>query len=159
MNHGEDMQLAFVKDEHIELLEKFELPEAQAQFTALPEELMNVSEGQYRIVILVNQEPVGFFLLHTTNRVCEYTTNPKAMLLTALSVDYKQQGKGYAKQAMLELETFVTSTFENIDEVVLAVNHKNLPAQNLYQSVGFKDTGRRKVGKIGEQLILDLTIE
>ncbi|MBM7632331.1 GNAT family N-acetyltransferase [Geomicrobium sediminis] len=158
MNHSEDIQLTFFKNEHLELLEKFELPEAQAQFTALPEELMNVSEGQYRIVILANQEPVGFFLLHTTNRVSDYTPNPKAILLTALSVDYKQQGKGYAKKAMLELETFITSTFEKIDEVVLAVNHKNIPAQNLYKSVGFQDTGRRKIGKIGEQLILDLKI-
>lgn len=80
------------------------------------------------------------------------------MLLTALSVDYKQQGKGYAKKAMLELETFITSTFETIDEVVLAVNHKNISAQNLYKRVGFKDTGKRKIGKIGEQFILDLKI-
>lgn len=59
MNHSEDIQLTFFKNEHLELLEKFELPEAQAQFTALPEELMNVSEGQYRIVILANHAPVG----------------------------------------------------------------------------------------------------
>lgn len=57
---------------------------------------------------------------------------------------------------MLLLRDFVKSEFPSCDEIVLAVNHKNFPAQKLYAKVGFKDTGRRKIGPIGEQFILSL---
>jgi ribosomal protein S18 acetylase RimI-like enzyme len=40
--------------------------------------------------------------------------------------------------------------------VVLVVNHKNIPAQHLYLNVGFVDTGVRKIGRIGEQIVMSL---
>ncbi|MBT2719477.1 N-acetyltransferase, partial [Bacillus sp. ISL-57] len=95
---------------------------------------------------------------HSTERVKEYSDNPKAMLLTALSVNHAKQGKGYAKQGMLLLSDFVKSEFPNCDEIVLVVNHKNLPAQQLYLKVGFQDTGKRKIGPIGEQFIMNLSV-
>ncbi|GAF66751.1 putative acetyltransferase [Bacillus sp. TS-2] len=158
MKMTKEIQLSFYQKEHLEVLKKFQLPEEQVKFTALPEEMLNISEGQYRIVILSKGMPVGFFLLHSTERVKEYTTTYHAMLLTALSVDYKHQGQGFAKKAMAELREFVAENFEACEEIVLAVNHKNTPAQNLYKNVGFIDTGRRKLGKIGEQLIMELKI-
>ncbi|MDF9758694.1 GNAT family N-acetyltransferase [Peribacillus simplex] len=152
------VELKHFSDEYSEKLNQFELPEEQGLFTALPNKFTDVTKGQHRIVILSDDEPVGFFLLHSTDRVKEYSTNPNAMLLTALSVDYKQQGKGYAKQGMLLLDEFVKSEFPNCDEIVLAVNHKNIPAQKLYVRAGFHDTGLRKFGNIGEQYIMNLTI-
>ncbi len=81
------------------------------------------------------------------------------MLLTSLSVNHAHQGKGYAKQGMLLLKSFVKAEFPTCNEIVLAVNHKNVPAQKLYKKVGFKDTGKRKMGPIGEQLILSLSFD
>ncbi|WP_461610812.1 GNAT family N-acetyltransferase [Cytobacillus kochii] len=156
---SEEVQLGLYREEHLEILNRFELPENQAKFTALPKEKVTVSDGQYRVVILLKEVPVGYFLLHSTKRVSEYTTNPHAMLLTALSIDYKHQGKGYAKQAMLALKAFITTHFPACNEVVLAVNHKNIPAQQLYLKVGFVDTGERKIGEIGEQFILKLEMK
>lgn len=144
---------------HLDSLNAFELPEGQEQFTALPNTILEVTEGQHRIVILSNDEPVGFFLLHMTERVKEYSDNPKAVLLTALSVNHANQGKGYAKQGMLLLSDFVRSEFPNYDEIVLVVNHKNIPAQQLYLKVGFKDTGKRKNGPIGEQFLMNLSLQ
>ena len=144
--------------EYIGELNSFELPEEQAQFTALPSNILEEIEGQHRIVILDEDEPVGFFLLHQTERVKEYSDKANAMLLTALSVNYAKQGKGYAKQAMFLLRDFVKSEFPDCDEIVLAVNHKNIPAQRLYAAVNFTDTGRRKNGPIGEQFILNLLL-
>ncbi|MGE7183545.1 GNAT family N-acetyltransferase [Peribacillus sp. NPDC006672] len=152
------VELKHFSDEYSEKLNHFELPEEQDLFTALPNKFTDVAKGQHRIVILSDDEPVGFFLLHSTDRVKEYSTNPNAMLLTALSIDYEQQGKGYAKQGMFLLAQFVKLEFPNCDEIVLAVNHKNIPAQKLYFRVGFHDTGLRKVGIIGEQYIMKLTI-
>ncbi|MFS0605313.1 GNAT family N-acetyltransferase [Peribacillus frigoritolerans] len=150
--------LKHFSNEYLDVLNSFELPEEQVQFTALPNKILEATEGQYRIVILSENEPVGFFLLHSTERVKEYSDNPKAMLLTALSVNHAKQGNGYAKQGMLLLSDFVKSEFPNCDEIVLVVNHKNLPAQQLYLKAGFQDTGKRKIGPIGEQFIMTLSV-
>lgn len=124
----------------------------------MPSKILEVTEGQNRIVILSGIEPVGFFLLHSTERVKEYSDNPNAMLLTALSVNHAKQGKGYAKQGMLLLRDFVKSEFPNCDEIVLVVNHKNVPAQRLYLRVGFEDRGKRKIGPLGEQFVMSLSL-
>jgi ribosomal protein S18 acetylase RimI-like enzyme len=139
-------------------LNSFELPEEQEQFTALPKKITKVADGQYRIVILSEHVPVGFFLLHASERVKEYSDNPRAMLLTAFSINHAHQGKGYAKQGMSLIYGFVQKEFPDCNEIVLAVNHKNIPAQKLYMKVGFQDTGRRKVGRIGEQFIMALSL-
>jgi ribosomal protein S18 acetylase RimI-like enzyme len=150
------IELVHFSEEHLPLLNNFELPDEQSQFTALPKNVLNVTDGQYPIVILSEEEPVGFFLLHSTERVKDYSDNPRAMLLTALSIDHRHQRKGYAKKGMVELSRFVKKEFEFCDEVVLVVNHKNIPAQNLYLNVGFVDTGVRKIGRIGEQIVMNL---
>lgn len=152
------VELKHFSNEYLKALNSFVLPEKQAQFTALPSKVLEVKEGQYRIVIVSKNEPVGFFLLHSTERVKEYSDNPNAILLTALSVNHAKQGKGNAKQGLLLLSDFVKSEFPNCDEIVLAVNHQNIPAQRLYSRVGFKDTGRRKIGSIGEQFIMSLSL-
>jgi RimJ/RimL family protein N-acetyltransferase len=152
------MELCHFSIEHVDVLNSFELPVEQEQFTALPINYQAVTDGQYRMVILSGHEPVGFFLLHSTDRVKEYSNNPKAMLLTSFSINHKNQGKGYAKQAMLLLKEFVKSEFPSSNESVLAVNHKNITAQQLYLKVGFQDTGERKMGPIGEQFIMNLKL-
>lgn len=152
------VELKHFSNEYLDVLNSFELPDEQVQFTALPNKILEATEGQHRIVILSENEPVGFFILHSTERVKEYSDNSKAMLLTALSVNHAKQGKGYAKQGMLLLSDFVKSEFPNCDEIVLVVNHKNFPAQQLYLKVGFQDTGKRKIGPIGEQFIMNLSV-
>ncbi len=119
---------------------------------------MEVKKGQHPIVILDFSKPVGFFLLHANERVKEYSDNPDAMLLTALSINHMEQGKGYAKKGMYELRVFVKNEFPTCTEIVLAVNHKNLPAQQLYKKAGFTNTGRTKMGNIGQQFIYSLLV-
>ncbi|PCK21883.1 GNAT family N-acetyltransferase [Bacillus pumilus] len=158
MIRNDNVTLAHFSEGYIEGLTSFVLEEEQAKFTALPSAYFEFTEGQYRIVILNESEPVGFFVLHATDRVKDYSNNPNALLLTSLSIHQTQQGKGYAKQAMSLLKQFVTSEFPTYNEIVLAVNHQNIPAQTLYSQVGYQDTGRRKIGPIGEQLILSLLL-
>ncbi|MDX8046489.1 GNAT family N-acetyltransferase [Gracilibacillus sp. S3-1-1] len=158
MKKTTSIKLLHFSTEHMDDLSSFTLPKEQAQFTALPINYKEVTEGQYRIVIHNEAVPVGFFLLHATERVKEYSDNPHAMLLTALSINQTQQGKGYAKQAMSLLKAFVKKEFPNCSEIVLAVNHKNIAADRLYRKVGFQDTGKRKTGRIGEQLIMSLML-
>lgn len=154
MDNTNYIKLSHFSIKHVDVLNSFELPEGQEQFTSLPNNFKEVTEGQYRIVILNDTEPVGFFLLHATYQVRDYSANQKAMLLTSFSINYAKQGKGYAKQAMFLLRKFVAAEFPNCNEIVLAVNHKNISAQHLYIKVGFQDTGKRKSGPIGEQFIM-----
>lgn len=143
-------------------LSKFTLPNSQEQFTALPNvmiEKAKTDKSRHPVVILNEKEPVGFFVLRSGDEVKEFTDNPTAMLLIALSINSSEQGKGYAKLGMNLLNDFILKNFQNVDEIVLAVNSRNIPAKNLYEKVGFVDTGRRKMGKIGEQMIYKLKIE
>ncbi len=57
------------------------------------------------------------------------------------------------------LSMFVKGNFPNVTKVVLAVNKKNQAAYQLYKKAGFKDEGKTKMGKIGEQHILELPIK
>lgn len=141
-----------------ESLAGFTLPPEQAKFTAFPIDCLDAAEGKHPIVILAASEPAGFFVLHSSERVKEYTSMPKSLLLTAFSINSPYQGKGYAKAAMLKLKSFIPIEFPEYREIVLAVNHKNIAAQKLYEKAGFLDTGNRKIGKIGEQYIFRLSI-
>lgn len=152
------IELVHFSEDYVDVLHDFDLPKEQSQFTALPKEISIEMVGQYPLVILSDNVPVGFFVLHATERVKEYSSNPNAMLLTALSIDHKQQGKGYAKKGMLVLSDFIKREFKECNEVVLVVNHKNIPAQNLYLKVGFVDHGERRIGPIGEQIVMNLHI-
>jgi RimJ/RimL family protein N-acetyltransferase len=149
-----EVELQRYKPEHFESLKAFELPEEQEQFTALPAKMLEATHERHPIVIVNQHEPVGFFVMHSSDRVQEYTDNPKAMLLTALSINHAYQGKGYAMKAMEQVKFFANQEFPDCDEIVLAVNNKNKAAQKLYEKAGYVDTGRRKMGEIGEQLIL-----
>lgn len=140
-------------------LGEFILPMELAKFTAFPVDILDeLIDNQYPIVILNDKKPVGFFLLQSTDRVMEYTNNSKALLLTSLSIDHAQQGKGFAKQGMSLLSELVKLEFPEYNEIVLAVNHKNIPAQKLYEKVGFSDTGKRTTGRLGELLIYSIAV-
>lgn len=58
MEKADYVELKMFSDEHLEVLHSFELPEEQEQFTALPSEMLEVAEGQHRIVIVSDHEPV-----------------------------------------------------------------------------------------------------
>ncbi|RAL22673.1 GNAT family N-acetyltransferase [Thermoflavimicrobium daqui] len=155
------IQLSFYKPEFDVILSTFQLPKEQHQYTALPNEILKQAiedQNQYPVVILLGDTPVGFFILHKTENTQQLTDFPHALLLRTLSINHIHQGRGYAYQAMSNLSMFVCEHFDEIDEIVLVVNEKNLAAQRLYQKVGFVDKGRRRVGPIGRQKVYHLEL-
>lgn len=158
----EDIQLIPYDEKYKKIIEAFTLPSEQIKFTAKPSELLKKAEKDTTrnvVVITANQMPVGVFALQSGIRVTEYTDNPNALLLVAFSIHYEEQGKGYAKTGLALLHKFVSTYFPDTNEIVLAVNERNIPAQKLYLKVGFEDRGQRRMGPIGRQLILYLPIE
>ncbi|KAB2441246.1 GNAT family N-acetyltransferase [Bacillus luti] len=160
--HTGEIQLVPYKEQYKEIIQSFTLPSEQVQFTSDPGELLEKAKSDCTknvIVILdYNGVPVGVFALQTGDRVQEFTNNANALLLTSFSINHNRQRKGYAKKSLLLLAEFVKHYFPIKNEVVLAVNEKNVPAQNLYEKVGFQDKGLRRMGPIGQQIIMHLPI-
>jgi ribosomal protein S18 acetylase RimI-like enzyme len=90
--------------------------------------------------------------------VTEVTNNQRALLLTSFSINYKYQKREYAKQALCTISNFIKDYYADINEIVLVVNSKNIPAQSLYKKCGFMDLGERRTGPKGEQMVLHLEI-
>ncbi|WP_223067109.1 GNAT family N-acetyltransferase [Paenibacillus caui] len=156
-----NVQLAFYEPEHQAVLESFYLPEEKKQFTGMPNEVLGSAiqeQHKHPVVILADTRPVGFFILDGGEDVHGFTDSPHALLLRSFSINEKDQGKGYAKQAMLQLRAFVREHFPEIRLVVLAVNARNAPAKSLYLKCGFEDHGAIRVGPIGTQHILTCSV-
>ncbi|MGE7881627.1 GNAT family N-acetyltransferase [Bacillus sp. NPDC094077] len=160
--HTGEIQLVPYREKYKEIIQSFTLPSEQVQFTSDPGELLEKAKSDRTknvIVILdYNGVPVGLFTLQTGDRVQEFTENEDALLLTSFSINHDKQRRGYAKKSLALLQEFVKRYFPMKNEVVLAVNEKNIPAQNLYKKVGFQDKGFRRMGPIGQQIIMHLSI-
>ncbi|PHA77089.1 GNAT family N-acetyltransferase [Bacillus toyonensis] len=160
--HTGEIQLVPYKETYKEIIQSFTLPSEQVQFTSDPGELLKKAKSDRTknvIVILdYNGVPVGLFALQTGERVQEFTEKEDALLLTSFSINYNKQRRGYAKKSLALLQDFVKRYFPIKNEVVLAVNEKNMPAQKLYEKVGFEDRGFRRMGQIGQQIIMHLPI-
>ncbi|MED2973875.1 MULTISPECIES: GNAT family N-acetyltransferase [unclassified Fictibacillus] len=156
-----EVSLSFYQPEHNQELSTFELPKEQLRFTALPLTALKVCEedqSRHPVVILYEGKPAGFFVLHHGPGITPFTENPNALFIRALSVHPEYQGKRVAKRAMLALPGFASVHFPFCDELVLAVNKKNIAAQQLYFKTGFEDRGQRRAGNIGIQYILQLPL-
>lgn len=159
MEKFKQVELKHFSSKYTKELNDFVLTEEQKEFSSLPSKFEEINEGQYRVVILSDNTPVGFFLLNANERVKKYSSNVNALLLSALSINHSEQGKGYAKQGMTLLVEFVKAEFPNCDEIVLVVDEDNIPAQKLYLKVGFEDTNKRLTGRIGEEIIMSQLIK
>ncbi|WP_404460530.1 GNAT family N-acetyltransferase [Sutcliffiella horikoshii] len=155
------VKLEAYQPEHLEELIEYKLTESQLEFTSHPKEALLACEtdkGRRPIVILENGHPAGFFVLYQGEELTRYTDNPNAILLRAYSVALPFQGKGIARRSLELLPSFVLKNFPRVDEVVLAVNLRNEAAQRVYLRAGFKDSGRRVMGRMGEQYVYRLKV-
>ncbi|MFC7392938.1 GNAT family N-acetyltransferase [Scopulibacillus cellulosilyticus] len=149
--------LCFYQPEHGKELRGFSLPDEQMQFTRLPNKAIDQAiqdEKMHPVVVLSGNTAVGFFILHYGEGIRSFTDNPNAILLRSFSINHIHQGKGYGKKAMHLVPEFVIEHFPDIDEIVLAVNEKNLAAKQLYEKSGFQDKGNKRMGPKGMQYIL-----
>ncbi|QKX03426.1 GNAT family N-acetyltransferase [Aquimarina sp. TRL1] len=145
-------------------LKTYTLNEEQLQFTALPSDLLTdtaiVNAPQKKLIsILYKDTAIGLFILDSGNDIKSYTDQKNVLLLRALSVNPSFQGKGFTKKAMLELPEFINSYFENIKNVFLVVNKRNIDAYHFYLKCGFSDTQKTATGPIGDQYIMQLNLQ
>jgi len=149
------MELRFYKALDQPLIDSYQLVESQLQFTGHAKECVQLaSETRTPILAIVEGKLLTYFDLHRGEGVEPYSDNPNAILVRAFSTDVREQGKGFAKQALKLLPRFVQQHFPHIDEIVLAVNVGNEVAQVLYKKVGFIDYGERRQGSKGELIVM-----
>ncbi|WP_456267883.1 GNAT family N-acetyltransferase [Kushneria sp. AK178] len=156
----QDISLRSCEEQDTPALKAFSLPEEQARYTSLPATFLDHTKRYPRdrfMVILEGARPVGFFVLkHDPTGLGPYVEN-ETLVLSALSINAGDQGKGHAKRGMRLLKGYVESAFPGIKSVVLGVNVNNPAAQSLYEKTGFEDTGRTVTGAMGEQKVFKLT--
>lgn len=157
----ETVSLQFHDPKYDVQLKNYFLPDEQLNFTGMPIDNIDKCKSEadrHAVVILNNNDVAGFFVLHGWEGVQEYSNNVDAILLRAYSVDANFQGKGIASQSLKLLPAFVKDKFPEKNEIILAVNHKNISAQHVYKKGGFIDKGIRAMGRKGELFILHLNL-
>jgi RimJ/RimL family protein N-acetyltransferase len=151
------MKLLFYDERFKDDIEQYQITEEQLRFTGSPTDcikLSNEDPDRYSILAMDQDQLVTFFDLHRNEGVKPYSDNDHSILVRGFSTDFRQQGKGYAKQALGILPSFVKEHFRDTNEIVLAVNLQNEVAQGLYKKCGFIDEGERRMGRKGELIIM-----
>lgn len=151
------MEFYFYDERFKQAIDQYQLNEEQLRYTGDPKDCINLSNEdseRHSILAMENDQLVTFFVLHKNEGVKPYSDNDHSILLRAFSTDFRHQGKGYAKKALMQLPAFVRENFTEINEMVLAVNLGNEAAQGLYKKCGFIDEGVRRIGKKGELIIM-----
>ena len=106
------------------------------------------------ITILLDDKPIGFFVLDYGEDKYDLTPNENSLLLRSLSINQAFQGNSYGKIAMNLVDDFVKTYYPTLDELVLAVNFKNTSAYQLYIKVGYTDDGSQREWNNGMQHLL-----
>ncbi|MFD2611053.1 GNAT family N-acetyltransferase [Paenibacillus gansuensis] len=159
--HGMSCELVFFRKAWENELKAFVLDESQMDYVFLPAKALDVLNDEFcfSVVILWEDVPVGFFVLHFSEEVSLFTDHEYAVFLRAFSINQKHQGKGYAKAALNQLQNFMQTHFPQISEVVLTVNENNVPAQRLYEESGFSYVGKNKQGRSGMELGMHILLK
>ncbi|HCA07112.1 GNAT family N-acetyltransferase [Chryseobacterium sp.] len=152
------VRLELFKQEDFSAL-NYALDENQQQYTSTVEQALNrISERNdskaFSVTVFEDDEPAGFFVLDFGDDKFELTDNTQSALLRSLSINPVLQGRGIGKEAMQIVDEFVKKTFPDCDEIVLAVNQKNLSAYHLYLKTGYAYDGKSRMGRSGPQYLM-----
>lgn len=94
----------------------------------------SIEKGWVPRAIYDDELLVGFTMFGYSNELSGYE-------ICRLMIDYKFQGQGYGKKAIKIVIDDMINRFK-CGEILLTFHPENNKAKMLYESVGFKDTGR-----------------
>ncbi len=83
----------------------------------------------------------GLFYITSWKGVAPFSDNQDAVFFRSFSVDQRYRNRGIGKVVMEKLASFITSTFQGINEIVLTVNTDNPHAMALYRQQGYQYMG------------------
>ena len=94
--------------------------------------------------------PIGFAMYGYSNELSGYE-------ICRIMIDYKFQGNGYGKQALLLVIQEMVNQF-HCEEILICFVPENEKAKQLYLSVGFKDTGN-VIKAVEDELIYSIKVK
>lgn len=97
--------------------------------------------------VYLNDKPIGFTMYGYSDELSGYE-------ICRIMIDYKFQGNGYGKQALLLVIKEMVNQF-HCDEIFITFVPENEIAKQLYRSVGFKDTGK-VIKAVEDELIFSI---
>lgn len=152
------VRLEFFKESDFTEL-NYALDENQLQYTSTVEKALARINGrndgkEFAVTIFEAEKPAGFFVLDFGEDKLDLTDNEKSVLLRSLSINPGLQGKGIGKTAMHKVDGFVRENFPHCDEIVLAVNQKNIYAYHIYLKAGYLYDGKTRTGRSGPQYLM-----
>lgn len=154
-------ELKFYQPEDLSELD-YVLDDIQSQYTAAAKQSLEKIEERnqrgdffaYPVTIFYQEKIAGFFVLDFGEDKFDLTENADSVLLRSLSINPDFQGKGIGKSAMTEADHFIRKHFTDCNEIVLAVNEKNIHAFQLYNETGYEFEGKTREGRSGTQLLM-----
>ncbi|MBP2898883.1 GNAT family N-acetyltransferase [Escherichia coli] len=135
----------------------FELKETQKNFVFAPSKALDFFKLDgtcFAVIIFAEEEPIGFFVLDRRTALKDNIKNKQSIILRSFSIDRHYQGCGYAGAAMKILPGFVHNHFLEVEEILLTVHEKNVPAKKLYEKSGFVYNGEFKMGPNGIEQVM-----
>lgn len=145
------VELRKITKENFEEVIRLDLAESQKSFVA-----SNVyslaqagiySETSYPFAIYADENLIGFIMMGYYEKEGHYT-------LWRFMIDKKYQGKGYGRSALKLAIEYMIDNF-NVKELGTGTHCENFVAQNLYRSLGFKETGEIDGDQIGMKLLIE----
>lgn len=154
-------ELKFYQSEDLSEL-AYILDDIQSQYTATAKQSLEKIEERnqrgdffaYPVTIFYQEKIAGFFVLDFGEDKFDLTENADSVLLRSLSINPDFQGKGIGKSAMTEADHFIREHFTDCNEIVLAVNEKNIHAFKLYNETGYEFEGKTREGRSGTQFLM-----
>jgi RimJ/RimL family protein N-acetyltransferase len=112
--------------------------------------------GSTPMVILRNEEPIGYYRIETNaGTIATRDYDRPALGLRSFFIDHRWQGQGLASKALRAAIDDLSTRHPDSQLLVLLVNCRNLAALRLYLRAGFIDTGELyHGGRSGPQHLL-----
>lgn len=102
---------------------------------------------------------IGFFILDHSFAAHPEFSQFGELGLRSYFIDKRHQGKGYGRQACLQMGRYVAMHYPAVSNLVLTVNQRNTSAQALYLACGFLDSQTLFLGgPAGPQQIMFLPL-
>ncbi|MET3193879.1 GNAT family N-acetyltransferase [Bacillus sp. OAE603] len=159
-NSFETLKLIPYEEKYRNAIANYDLPKEQAIYTSYPIEALEQIECEQElpVLILLENDVIGFFILDGRTKGNLYTNNKNAIVFKSFSIDQRFQGRKLGEQSINILSSFTKKMMANKNEIILTVHHTNIPAIHLYRKCGFIDKGIRYSGEHGDELVFHYEI-
>lgn len=137
------LRLAPLEDTDRPTLARLSIAPGQERFVAAPAQMLGEqTEGVSIHVIWQGDQPIGFFKIDVGNPHAMSFVPQGDLNLRGLFIDAGMQGRGFGRQSMSLLASYLAGMFPDHARLTLAVHIDNRAAITTYLSAGFQDSSQ-----------------